>query len=159
MPAVLTTVPQVLTALVALGGSTLTGVKVYDGAPDDGDLPDEFLCVGFSRDEDDASVDGTTTDDGNRIGNETYAVHCILSVATGDTGAGQVAARRTRCAALFGAFATALRADPTLGGVLVAGAAATLGTFSWIYGPAAQGGTYAEVEFDVNVAAYYLGAI
>lgn len=159
MPTEVTTVPAVLTALVQLGQTVLSEVKVYDGAPDVDNEPDEFLCIGFSRDEDDASVDGVSSDEGNHTSSEAYAVHCILSVATGDVEDGAVAARRARCATLLGQFAAALRADPTLGQVLVAGARATLGAFSWIYGPTAAGGTYAEVEFDVGVQASYLGAL
>jgi hypothetical protein len=159
MPALLTTVPDVLNALLALGATSLgAGVAVIDGAPDVDNLPGEFLCIGYSRDEEEASVDGSSTDEGDRTSSETYQVHCILSVATGDTGPGQVAARRARCSALFTAFASGLRADPTLGGTLAAGATALLGTFSWIYGPSVQGGTYSEVEFDVTVSASYLGA-
>lgn len=157
MPAVVTTVPAVLLALVQLGATSLPGVTVYDGAPDVDNVPDEFLCVGFSRDEEDASVDGQAADEGNHSSSESYSVHCILSVATGDTETGAVAARRTRCAALFGQFAYALRSDPALAGALTAGARADLGSFSWIYGPSSQGGTYAEVEFDVDVQASYLG--
>jgi hypothetical protein len=156
MPTSLTTVPDVLIALVALGQATLPGLTVYDGAPDVDNLPGEFLCVGWSRDEDEASVDGDTADDGNGTSSETYAVHCLISVATGDVEVGAVSRRRTRCAELFTTFATALRADATLGGTLAGGATATLGTWSWVYGPATDG-TYAEVEFDVNVAAGYLG--
>lgn len=161
MPAILTTVPAVLAALVKLGEDTLLTpekVTVYDGPPDVDNLPAEFLCIGFTRDEDEASVDGSTTDDGNHISSESYAVHCMLSVNTGDMGPRAVGDRRTRCAALLGLFATALRNDPSLGQVLTAGARATLSDFSWIYGPSTDG-TYAEVEFDVNVAAFYLGAL
>lgn len=158
MPAIVTTVPDVLTALVAMGTAALTDVMVYDGPNNEDNLPDEFLAVGYSRDEDDASVDGAAIDEGNRTNGEVYAVHCIISVATGDVHDGAVAERRARCSALFGQFAAALRASPSLGGVLTAGASATLGSFSWIYGPSSQGGSYAEVEFDVDVTASYLGA-
>lgn len=159
MPTLVTTVPLVLNALVALGATALPGVKVYDGPNDEDNLPGEFFAVGYSRDEDEASVDGNAADEGNRTGSEAYSVHCIISVATGDVDGAAVAARRARCAALFGQFATALRADPALGGTLVAGAMATLGSFSWIYGQTGQqAGTYAEVEFDVDVTASYLGA-
>lgn len=156
MPAALTTVPQVLLALTQLGQAVLPDITVFDGPPDVDNLPGEFLCIGWSRDEDEASVDGDTSDDGNRTSSEAYAVHCMLSVATGDTETGAIAARRARAAELFGLFATALRVDPQLAGVLVAGAAATLGSWSWIYGTSADG-TYAEVEFDVTVTAGYLG--
>lgn len=156
MPAALTTVPQVLLALVQLGQTVLPGVEVFDGPPNVDPLPPEWMSIGWSRDEDEASVDGDTSDDGNHTSSESYSVRCIVSVATGDVETGAVAARRARVAALFGTFATALRADPQLGGTLVAGAAATLGTWSWIYGPS-NDGTYAEVEFDVTVTAGYLG--
>lgn len=160
MPAILTTVPAVLAALVQLGQATLgaVGVTVYDGPPDVDNLPEEFLSIGFSRDEDDAAVDGTSSDDGNYISSEAYAVHCVLTVATGDVDVAAVTTRRARCAELFGLFATALRADPKLGGVLTAsGGTATLTSFSWIYGPSSDG-SYAEVDFDVQVAANFLGA-
>ncbi len=156
MPAIATTVPAVLLALVQLGETTLPDVTVYDGAPDVDNLPDEFLCIGWSRDEDEASVDGDTTDEGNRTSAETYTVHCLISTATGDVETGAVAARRARIAELFGTYAAALRTDPQLGGTLTAGASATLGVWSWVYGPSTDG-TYAEVEFDVNVTAGYLG--
>jgi hypothetical protein len=158
MPATLTTVPAVLVALVALGEATLpSGFTVYDGPPDVDNLPGEFLCVGWSRDEDEAGVDGGTADEGNGTASETYAVHCLISVATGDVETGAVARRRARVTELFTAFAAALRADATLAGVLTAGGSATLGTWAWVYGPSTDG-TFAEIEFDVNVAAYYLGA-
>lgn len=157
MSATVTTVPAVLLALIQLGQAALPGVTVFDGAPDTDNEPGEFLSIGFSRDEEDASVDGDTADEGNHVTSEAYAVHCILSVATGDLEAGAVAARRARCAELFGAFAGALRADPALGGALAAGGRADLGSWSWVYGPTSAGGTYAEVEFDVNVAAGFLG--
>jgi hypothetical protein len=156
MPTALTTVPAVLLALVQLGEATLPDVRVYDGAPDVDNLPDEFLCIGWTRDEDESAVDGDTTDEGNYSSSETYTVHCILSVATGDVETGAVAARRARVAELFSTFTAALRADPQLAGTLVAGASATLGSWSWIYGPSTDG-TYAEVEFDINVTAGYLG--
>jgi hypothetical protein len=158
MPPVLTTVPQVLSALVLLAETALPGITVYDGANDEDNLPSEYMAVGYSRDEEDASVDGGASDDGNNTASEGYSVHCIISVASGDTGPGTVAARRARAATLFGQFVSALRADPTLSSTLTAGARADIGDFAWIYGPSRDGGTYAEVEFDVNVVAYYLGA-
>lgn len=159
MPALLTTVPDVLVALTALGQTSLgAAFAVVDGTPDVDNLPGEFLAVGFSRDEDQAGVDGQLVDDGNRISSETYTVHCVLSVATGDTDAGSVAARRARAATLFSAFGIALRSDPQLGGALTAAAGrADISSTAWIYGPSLDG-TYAEVAFDINVAAYYLGA-
>jgi hypothetical protein len=157
MPAVLTTVPLVLNALVSLAEAALPGVQVYDGPNDEDNLPAEYIAIGYSRDEEDSSVDGGASDDGNRTASEGYSVHCIISTASGDTGGTAVRDRRARTAALFGQFVSAVRADPTLGGTLVAGARADIGDFAWIYGPSAAGGTYAEVEFDVNVVAYYLG--
>lgn len=159
MPTGATTVPAVLLALIALAGETFAGqdVTVYDGAPIDDPAPFDFLAIGFSRDEEDASVDGDSTDEGNHTSSETYAVHCILSCATGDTHTTAVAERRARCAELWALFAAALRADPTLDGALVGGGTAALSSFSWIYGPSVQGGVYAEVEFDIAVSAGWLG--
>jgi hypothetical protein len=158
MPTSLTTVPDVLLALIALGNTVLgsSGVTVLDGGPDEDNLPNEFLSIGWSRDEDESSVDGGLSDEGNYTSSESYAVHCILSVATGDQDSAAVVTRRARLASLFSVFGIALRADPMLSGTLTAGARAFLGNVSWIYGPALDG-TYAEIEFDVNVTAYYLG--
>lgn len=158
MPITFTTVPTVLSALVALGTSVLPStVRVFDGAPNTDDLPNEFLCVGYSRDEDDASVDGELADMGNRVGSEQYAVHCVLSVSTGDIDGQAVGDRRAQLSSLLGTFGQAVRSDPSLGSTLGTFGRATLGSISWIYGPSLQGGTYAEVEFDVNVVAEYLG--
>jgi len=164
MPNVLTIVPTVLTALIQLAQTTMAGqvgptgeaVVVLDGPPNTESPPMEFLSIGFSRDEDDGAVDGDTTDEGNRTSSESYAVHCILSCATGDTHTTAVAERRARCAALWALFAAGLRADPSLGGVLTGGGAAVLSSWSWIYGPTTAG-VVAEVEFDVSVSASYLG--
>jgi hypothetical protein len=158
MPALLTTVPLVLNALVSLAESTLPGVTVYDGPNDEDNLPAQYIAIGYSRDEDDAAVDGGASDDGNRTASEGYSVHCIISTASGDTGGTAVSDRRTATATLFSQFAAVVRADPQLAGTLTAGARADIGDFAWIYGPSRDGGTYAEVEFDVNVVAYYLGA-
>ncbi|AGL19502.1 hypothetical protein [Actinoplanes sp. N902-109] len=156
----LTTVPAVADALVLIGQTVFAGddITVYDGAPDVDNLPDGFLAVGFTRDDDESGIDGSTTDDGNGLSSETYTVRCVLSVATGDTDRAAVAQRRARCAELYGRYAAAIRADPTLGGALQPGtAAATLGGWSWSYGPATKG-SYADIEFVVAVTAEYLGA-
>jgi hypothetical protein len=157
MPLTVTTVPAVVDALVQLATTHLVGVTVFDGPYNSDDIPDEFFCVGFSRDEEDASVDGVASRTENLMTAETYAVHCILSVATGDTDRAAIAERRTRCGTLFALFAVKLRSDPQLAGALQADGTATITDFSWIYGPA-ETGSYAEIEFDVSVTAGYLGA-
>ena len=159
MPMAMTTVPAVLSALVALGQAVLPAVTVFDGAPDIDNLPDTFLSIGWSRDEDEPGVDGDLEDQGNYSASESYAVHCVLSVATGDTGGTAVADRRTEVMALWTAFGTALRADPSIGGALGPSISrAVLGSFAWVYGQTAAGGTFAEIEFDIDVTAEYLGA-
>lgn len=160
MPAVMTTVPAVLAALVTLGRAVLpAGTEVYDGAPDVDNLAAQFLSVGWSRDEDEAGVDGDLEDQGNNSASEDYDVHCVLSVATGDTGGTAVADRRAEVMALWSGFGQAVRADPSLGGVLSPSSnRATIGSgFGWVYGQTAAGGTFAEITFDVSVHAEYLG--
>src|ERR1051326_491190 len=131
MPLTLTTVPAVLAALIDLGASVLpAGVVTIDGTPDTDNLPTEFLAVGVSRDEDEPGVDGALSDEGNGTASETYTVRCVLSTATGDTGTQAVRDRRTRTAALFSTYAGAVRADPYLGGVLVAGGRADIETYA-----------------------------
>jgi hypothetical protein len=158
MPSVATTVPDVLVGLVNLAEMALPGVTIYDGAPLENPAPPEFLSIGFSRDEEDSSVDGDTFDTGNYTSSESYTVRCTLSVTAGDVDINAVSARRARCAELFGLFISALRGNPSLG-VLTAGGTATLGSWSWIYGPAEQGTTFAEVEFSVQVNVGYLGML
>ena len=159
MPNVVTTVPAVLTKLVQLGTATLAAqnITAWLGPAPAGELGD-YLSIGFSRDEDEAGVDGTTTDDGNRISSESYTVHCLLSLATGDVDPAAVAALLARADTAWTAWAGALRGDPTLGGVLTAGGMAVAGSWSWVFGPSAEGGVYAEVDHDVEVSAGYLGA-
>ena len=158
MPAASTTVPDAVTALLAVCTAALagTGVEVIDGAPNADTPPDEFLSVGFSRDDEDAPVEGTTTDEGNYSSSEQYRIRCLLSTARGDTAAGAVAQARARCAHLHGLVAAAIRINPTLGGALTNGGRADVGGWSWLYGPTVDG-VVAEVEFDVIVNAYYLG--
>jgi hypothetical protein len=160
MPDIATTVPAVLDGLVALATATMpAGLVVRDGPAQEVDLDGDYLAIGHSQDEDEGSVDGLTTGQGNNLEEESYSVHCLLSVATGDVDEAAVRNRRVRAAELHALFARALRNDPTLGGVLpyAQGGEARMGRWSWIFGPSADG-TFAAVAFDVDVTVPYLGA-
>lgn len=158
MPNIVTSVPAVVDALVALGRATMPdGVEVSDGPQ--AEIPNEFLVVGFSLDPDEGNIDGSTADMGNNLAEETYTVHHLLSTASGDSDPAAAARARARVAQLFGLYAAGLRADPTLGGVLplAQGGDARMGRWSWLYGRV-ETGVYASVEFDVEVHVPYLGA-
>lgn len=157
--AVMSTVPAVLLALVNLGRSSLpSDVVVFDGPPT-APLPDRYLSVGYSPDEDAAAVDGRipVSDSGMGFYNESYVVRCQLSVGTGDMTADATAAVRVDVANLLAAFNAALAADPMLGGVLTGGSRAAMGRYLWVYGPVLDG-TAATVEFDVDVDVTFLRA-
>lgn len=162
MPDIATTVPAVLDGLVAMATAAMpAGVVVRDGPAQDTDLDGDYLAIGHSESEDEGGVDGVTTGMENYLEAESYSVHCLLSVATGDVDAAAVRNRRLRVAELYGLLARALRADPTLGGVLphAQGGEARMGRWSWIFGPSADGGTSASIAFDVDVSAPWLGAL
>jgi len=157
MPAITTTVPAVLNALVALASSVMpTSVAVHDGPPTEPIAP-EYLSIGFSADDEVSAVSGSLRDEGNHISSESYNVRCQLSVMTGDMTVGAVIVQRARIASLFALYVAALRADPQLLGALVAGGRADLGQYAWTYGPT-SGGTVATIDFDVTVMAGFLGA-
>jgi hypothetical protein len=110
-----------LTAVNAASG--LTGVGVYDGLQVTMEFTTDGVAIGHdgSIDDDDVSQGGFTSEYGPLGAKAKYedgTVNCFLWSLDGGT---DVAARRTRAFALFTAVESAVRNDPTLGGVCLLG--------------------------------------
>lgn len=111
-------IPAVCDALVSTLrtalGSTAT---VYDGqwvtAPDS---TQSYVTVGWTPEGEGPSGEQDWAGLGNRARDETGDIPCYADAYGGDTN--DVAARRNAAFALFAACETALRDDPTLGGVV-----------------------------------------
>ena len=109
----------VIDALVALAGTTSAGA-VYDGPVVTSTLPPDFVVIGGTEDPDDepSSFDQSWAGLGNRSKAETGDVTCAVLVGTGDE---NVKVARDRALVILGQVEAAVRADPTLGGVLSGG--------------------------------------
>ena len=109
----------VIDALVSIAATTSAGA-VYDGPLVTAEYASDFLVVGGTEDPDDepSSFDQAWNGLGARTKNESGEITCAVLVGTGDE---QVKVSRDRALAILGEFETAVRADPSLGGVLIGG--------------------------------------
>lgn len=113
--------PLLVDALItALGNaSSLSGVRVFDGAQVDESYPTDAVAIGH---------DGSFGDSEMQAGNitniplaftdlhdESGAISCSLWSQDGST---DISARRTRAFALLSAIDTVIRTDPTFGGIV-----------------------------------------
>ena len=109
----------VVDALVSLIDATSV-THVFDGPPNTADTLDEYVIVGGTDDPDDDA--GEIQQEWNGLGagakQETGQVTCAVLVGTGND---VVKTARDRALVVLGEVETALRADKTLGGVLVSG--------------------------------------
>lgn len=117
------TVPAALAALLSVIDAAFTAaaddVDVHDGPPVVGERPDG-VAVGFSTSGEDytAVTDWTLEPAGmapTHPEEERYAVLCALWSSSGNI---SMAERRVRALAMFKIVRDAIRADPTLGGVV-----------------------------------------
>jgi hypothetical protein len=108
-------IPATIDALVAIFTAALPDVQVLDGPPNV-TLDSDFVTVGWSPYKDTA-VDATQqfVSLGTQRREEDFIIACYADSFSGDTGA---SVRRARVFQLVGVVEMALRADPTLGGVL-----------------------------------------
>jgi hypothetical protein len=108
-------IPATIDALVAIFVGALPDVQILDGPPDV-NLEADFVAVGWSPYADTA-VDAQQqfVSLGARQREEDFTVICYADSYSGDT---DTSGRRARVFQLVGAVETALRADPTLGGVI-----------------------------------------
>jgi len=109
----------VIDALVTLVDTTSV-THTFDGPPNTAEGPTEYVIVGGTDDPDDDAGEITQAWNGLGAGakQETGEVTCAVLVGTGDD---VVKTARDRALVILGEIETALRADKTLGGVLVSG--------------------------------------
>ena len=109
----------VVDALVTLADATSVA-QVFDGPSLTADSLTEYVVIGGTEDPGDNA--GEITQEWNGIGakarQEQGEVQCAVLVSTGDD---TVKTARDRALAIRGEIETALRADPSLGGVLAPG--------------------------------------
>lgn len=116
--------PDVYAALLALLPTVLTftggprgPVQIYDGQYIGGDVPVDFVTVGFQSD--DGSGSFAQAWDPSGFGTiETGDIRCLFSADSGDSDPIAVAADRARVFAMFGSLQSSLMSDQTLGGAL-----------------------------------------
>lgn len=102
---------------------TWSGVQLYDGPPLTGDTPTEYLTLGFVLGEDYGGTYEQAEGPGPFM-QETGQLRSELVVLSGESDV--LAALRTRAFALTDAWAAAIRADQTLGGVMQPSSTASL---------------------------------
>lgn len=117
-------IPDVIDALIVLGRSLpeFAKVSVLDGIPNGATHSDVLLIDGLG----DTTVDGQQSYAaiGRGRRKETYTVNCSIS---SERGGSDQRACRNRAFDLFDAYAGALEADPTLGGLVTCGQVSTVG--------------------------------
>jgi len=97
-----------------------TAFSVYDGYPVTTTPPADFVIVGGTDDPDDdaASLDQEWAGLGKASRDETGQITCAVVSQSGGT---DLKTHRDRVLVILGELETALRADPTLGGVVQSG--------------------------------------
>lgn len=134
-------------------------VAVIDGPPV-GDLPDNYVAVGYSGAFAGTGFTGTTalavagrwgqSDVGNRIPFEDSEVQCECSTWSGDSDAGSMSRQRLRTRGVLNAMAAALAYDPTLGGLVKPPGYAALSSFRWLFDQSREGAAVT-VQFSVGI--------
>lgn len=119
-------IPAVVSALVSTFTAAMTGVKVIDGPFDT--VPDgDYLTVGWTPDGELTTGSQAWASLGNRARDERIDIPCYVDSYSGST---DVATRRNAAFTLLAAAETAIRNDPTLGGVVPKPGWAQIGTYS-----------------------------
>lgn len=109
----------VIDALVTLVGTT-SAQEVYDGPPNTTTAATDYVVIGGTEDPDDepSSFDQNWNGLGRNGKVETGEITCAILVGTGDD---DVKTVRDRALEILGEVETAVRDDPSLGGVLTGG--------------------------------------
>lgn len=109
----------IIDALV-VSARTTSASAVYDGPALSADMPPDFMVIGGTEDPDDepSSFDQAWNGLGAKTKTEAGEVTCAVIVGTGND---DVKVARDRALSILAEFETAVRNDPTLGGVLSAG--------------------------------------
>ncbi len=108
-------VTDALVTLIGTAGST-----TFDGPPLTADVPTDYVIVGGTEDPDDdaGDIDQDWAALGKASRNETGTVTCAILAGTGDD---IIKTARDRALTILANIETALRADPSLTGVLSPG--------------------------------------
>lgn len=142
-------IPVVIDALVSTLTTSLAGAAtVYDGqwvTPPAGN--ESYVAVGWAPDLPGPTGDQEWASLGNRARTERIDVPCYADAYTGDT---DTSSRRTAAFDLFAAVENALRADPTIGGVIPNPGWAQIGTYS-VRQEQTENGLEVGVEFHVLI--------
>lgn len=113
------TIPATIDALVALFTASLSDVDVHDGPAVVSNRADH-LSVGYAGRDNPEAVSWEQTAAGIQRGahprDEVFFVNCVINSGSGDA---VMSTRRTRAFAILGQVETSLRADPSLGGVVM----------------------------------------
>lgn len=109
----------VIDALVTLAGTT-SALSVYDGPANTTTTTTDYVVIGGTEDPDDepSSFDQSWNGLGAKTKNEVGEITCAVLVGTGND---DVKVARDRALAILGEVEAAVRADPSLGGVLIGG--------------------------------------
>ena len=116
---VTTAFPTMITKIIsALGAaSSLTGVRIFDGAEVDESVPGDAIAIGHDGSIGDAEMQVATIGASplafSDLHEETGRISCSLWSWDGST---NITARRTRAFTLLSAVDTVIRADPTFTG-------------------------------------------
>jgi hypothetical protein len=149
----------VLAQLPPATDGTAAQVVIIDGPPV-GDLPDNYVTVGYSGAFAGSAFTGTTglaveatwgqSTTGNRIPYESPEVQCEASTFSGDSDLASMSRQRVRTRALLDACAGAVAADPTLGGLVTGPGYAALIRARWLFDQADTGASVT-VQFSVGI--------
>lgn len=118
IPAAIDYLMATFTAAATLGAAS-PPVLVLDGPEFEDEAAELVLWVGVDNPDDDVPFGATGTQTWAGLGalakNETFAIHCVIRAANGET----VASCRTAAFAVLAAVETIVRADANLGGTIL----------------------------------------
>lgn len=140
-----TAIPAAIDALFVQLAATpeLRGVQIIDGPPIE-DIQQDVIAIGLSPDSADIMAQATLADLANDQDSEVFE---ILGLTRSWSGSGDLRPRRVKAFALLDGVQTALKADPTLGGVV---GKARLSRVVYVPYRAAQG-VFVTVPFFIEV--------
>jgi hypothetical protein len=153
-----TSIPAAINGAYDLVVSALSVAKpdvtVYYGPMPVTDPPRTFVVVGYSEDEDQTAIQGTTERwGGEGTPAEDYAIACYVSTWDGDSD--DLRTKLTDTAAVYDVITAAVRADRTLKGAIQPPGLAEIGTFSWVMDQL-EDGAVVQVAFDIHVTSAVL---
>jgi hypothetical protein len=114
--------PSLITNIVAAfkASAALTGVSIYDGPILDGSYPQQWIAVGHDGSEEGPTQAAQATNTYDQLGAkkmfEDGSINCVLAAWDGND---SPASKRTAAYNLLSAVDTAIRSDPSFGGVVL----------------------------------------